>query len=122
MAQQLFKNDCVFCQRAASSLYDGATTSLNDPTVINFEPLNPVTPGHRLFLPKYHIEHGPFSGNVVGITFRAAHEFATRSRNEDFNLIISSGSAATQTQPHIHVHYVPRRKGDGLTLPWTTDL
>lgn len=37
----------------------------------------------------------------------------------DFNLITSAGAAATQTVAHLHVHYVPRRTGDGLGLPWT---
>ena len=49
-------------------------------------------------------------------------EFAARwaeGQEDDFNLITSSGPAATQTIPHIHVHYVPRWPGDGLHLPWT---
>ena len=35
------------------------------------------------------------------------------------NLITSIGPAATQTVPHLHLHLVPRRPGDGLPLPWT---
>jgi histidine triad (HIT) family protein len=38
----------------------------------------------------------------------------------DANLITSVGSAATQTVFHLHVHVVPRRAGDGLALPWTS--
>lgn len=37
----------------------------------------------------------------------------------DMNLITSRGPAATQTVPHLHLHLIPRREGDGLTLPWT---
>lgn len=36
-----------------------------------------------------------------------------------YNLITATGSEATQTIPHFHVHLVPRLAGDGLTLPWT---
>jgi histidine triad (HIT) family protein len=37
----------------------------------------------------------------------------------DYNLITSGGREATQTVMHAHVHYVPRRRGDGLKLPWS---
>jgi histidine triad (HIT) family protein len=35
------------------------------------------------------------------------------------NIITSTGSSATQTVFHLHLHVVPRSTGDGLTLPWT---
>ena len=34
-------------------------------------------------------------------------------------LIVVCGAEATQTVPHLHIHIVPRRAGDRLTLPWT---
>lgn len=115
-------DDCPFCEYAAAQQPGG-------PTVVNgrkifydrprpvmwFEPLNPVTPGHRLFVPTWHAEHR----NAVGATaaFRSAYDAATQW-NGPFNLILSSGHAATQTVDHLHVHYIPRRPGDGLQLPW----
>jgi len=103
---------CPFCARIEQMDFDQAYNS----TVVRFEPLNPVTPGHMLFVPWHHAEH-PDATAV-----RAAMGYAARyadGRREDFNLITSSGASATQTVPHIHVHYVPRRQGDGLALPWT---
>ena len=104
--------DCPFCARIARGEFDGG-----DPArVVHFEPLNPVVSGHRLFVPGSHREH-PDSFGVS-----RAMEFAARwaeGQEDDFNLITSSGPAATQTIPHIHVHYVPRWPGDGLHLPWT---
>ena len=104
--------DCAFCEitwgRRASSTWERG--------ICSFEPLNPVTEGHRLFVPTRHAEHP--SADVVAEAMRAAARYG-EMRSEDFNLITSSGSAATQTIQHVHVHYVPRREGDGLTLPWT---
>ena len=37
----------------------------------------------------------------------------------DYNLILNSGTFASQTIEHIHIHYIPRYKGDDLYLPWT---
>lgn len=107
---------CPFCERIERGEVDGTTLF----RIVRFEPLNPVTPGHMLFVPRAHRVHGATSGAVmaVGRAMEAAVEYGAHV-GEDFNLIISSGAAATQTVPHIHIHYVPRRPGDGLALPWT---
>jgi diadenosine tetraphosphate (Ap4A) HIT family hydrolase len=104
--------DCPFCRRIDADEFDYEYHA----SVVRFEPLNPVTPGHVLFVPIWHAEHP----NPEAM--RGAMSYAEQyggEQGEDFNLITSSGPAATQTIPHIHVHYVPRRQGDGLTLPWT---
>lgn len=109
--------DCPFCEIVANHKYTYETPGFLGG--VGFEPLNPVTPGHFLIVPKPHVEHGgPESSFHVAGAMEAAHLYA-KSRGEDYNLITSSGPAATQTVPHIHVHYVPRRQGDGLPLPWT---
>ena len=125
MKGSLHLPDCSFCHRAVEKDYDGARWIHDAPGIMNFEPLNPVTPGHRLFVPMVHVEHGQLLARIVASTFQAAYEYATMGRlvgqqpGTDFNLIISSGAAATQTMAHIHVHYVPRRPNDKLHLPWT---
>ncbi|MDZ4232543.1 MAG: HIT family protein, partial [Dietzia sp.] len=105
--------NCPFCDRIARGEYDDAEYLWE---VVSFEPLNPVTPGHRLFLPRTHALHP--APDEVGDAMAEAERWA-KTQGEDFNLITSSGTAATQTVPHIHIHYVPRRPDDGLPLPWT---
>lgn len=116
---------CPFCEYA--SVLESASGArhvevndrriFSDPTrpVISFEPLNPVVGGHLLFVPTWHAEHRDPTGLTAAT--RSAYDYAT-SAGGDFNLINSCGPAATQTVPHLHVHYVPRRPGDGLLLPW----
>lgn len=107
-------SDCVFCQKIVAGEVVRDTHF-----VASFTPLNPVTEGHRLFVPQAHVEHMDARGPAcTSMAVEAAHTYA-RAMGEDFNLITSCGSAATQTISHIHIHYVPRRLGDGLTLPWT---
>ena len=102
---------CPFCIR----INKGAATYVT-PFVASFIPLNPVTEGHRLFVPRMHVEHP--SPHGLGDVMAEAERHAG-VRGEDYNLITSSGPAATMTIPHVHVHYVPRRPDDGLPLPWT---
>lgn len=116
------KEDCVFCQKVAKSVTDDTHGVTLHPSYrpVSFEPINPVTPGHRLFIPAYHVEHrdGFEAAFALSYAVEAASEYA-QEKGVDFNLITSCGPAATQTIPHIHVHYIPRYDGDSLPLPWT---
>lgn len=103
--------DCPFCK-----LIVGDKFRVEGQMIGSFEPLNPVVPGHRLFVPLRHVT-AP-SGTWVGRAMGRAAAWATESR-EHFNLILNAGSDASQTIQHLHVHYVPRRHADGLKLPWT---
>jgi hypothetical protein len=33
------------------------------------------------------------------------------------NIVVNSGAAAGQDEPHYHVHIIPRRAGDGFDIP-----
>jgi histidine triad (HIT) family protein len=82
---------------------------------IAFVPLNPVTPGHLLVIPKRHVADVTENPTVSAAVMCAAAELAT----PPCNIITSAGREATQTVFHLHLHVVPRRAGDGLALPWT---
>jgi len=113
--------NCVFCNKYYARDYEHIYSNDDGYDVMRFVPLNPVTSGHRLFVPTDHIEWGYCDAPYA---IASAVHFATSwgEGYESFNLITSNGSAATQTIPHIHVHFVPRREGDGLHLPWTGQI
>jgi histidine triad (HIT) family protein len=113
--------ECVFCQRVRREEYEGQTYvhyGSSELRVVRFAPLNPVVDGHMLFIPDVHAANAAEYPAAAGAAFTAASSFGM-VQAQDFNLITSSGPAATQTVQHLHVHYVPREAGDGLTLPWT---
>lgn len=107
--------DCVFCEKIGK--YDSVEMADGYRTY-SFEPLNPVVEGHRLFVSMVHTIDARDRPDITGEVFTAASWYG-QEKGGDFNLITSAGSAATQTVMHLHVHYVPRREGDGLHLPWT---
>jgi histidine triad (HIT) family protein len=102
---------CVFCEKIREL----------DPhiseRVVFFEPLNPITEGHTLIVPIVHVkdvsERPDISAEVMRVAATLAQDY------EACNIITSKGADASQTVFHLHVHLVPRRKGDGLLLPWT---
>lgn len=71
-----------------------------------------------LFVSSIHTDNASESPLLTGTVFAVAARWAGVPTNQ-YNLITSVGSNATQTVHHLHVHYVPRVAGDGLHLPWT---
>lgn len=114
--------DCIFCEiiaeRAPAKVRAGGISS------IAIEPLNPITPGHLLVIPRQHVTDAFDNPAVTAATMYDAAAwgdlFGSRSGDtyQHANLITSIGSAATQSVFHLHIHIVPRRDGDGLMLPW----
>lgn len=118
--------DCPFCDYAGPSeiLADYGASFV-------IRPIDPVTEGHVLVVPKRHVTDFTTNIDITGHVFTAAarwckeycgcREHEKRPGHQgDANLITSKGAAATQTIDHFHVHVVPRRPGDRLALPWST--
>lgn len=108
--------DCPFCAILGGSA--PATVRGNWPMVLAFVPLNPVTSGHTLIVPKVHFSRPHEARALFRITSDAAVDYA-QERGDDYNLIVNAGPAATQSVDHLHIHYLPRHSTDGLTLPWS---
>lgn len=113
------ESGCPFCKLVMDRVLTGeGVEQIGVSGVYHFEPLNPVAQGHRLFVSAFHYEHAAEAPAVTGAVFEWAAWWASQ-KDGDFNLIVNAGSNASQTVPHLHVHYVPRREDDGLKLPWT---
>jgi histidine triad (HIT) family protein len=112
--------DCPFCARIAAGEYSAAFYEYGKFIAVRFMPLEPVTPGHMLYIPVEHILDAAADPALAGkVLAFAAEDMRTWFRKDAFNLITSVGEAATQSVFHLHWHGVPRFEGDGLALPWT---
>lgn len=101
---------------------DPATKIFEDDLLLAFLDIRPITRGHTLVIPKSHAtdltELDPALGAKV---FEFGHRLAKAVRRSDLgadgaNLVLNDGKAAFQTVHHVHLHVVPRRKGDTLTF------
>lgn len=121
---QVSAPDCVFCDVDRIDK-DGWFEFWPGGGGMAFTPLNPVTPGHILVVPRQHVADALEDPDVTAETMRQAANYARRARAggrwSAFNIITSAGHDATQTVMHLHLHVVPRRPGDGLRLPWSPD-
>jgi len=113
--------DCAFCQIVRDEAPADIVRSWPDNAqcaVLAFVPLHPVTEGHLLVVPVTHVADALENPLVTAAVMRRAAELA----ESPCNLITSVGVEATQSVRHLHVHIVPRRKDDGLALPWSAAL
>lgn len=77
----------------------------------------PVSPGHTLVIPRRHI--GSFfelsdaeRTCMVELLAQAKAELDLSFQPDGFNIGINDGAAAGQTVPHLHLHLIPRYRGD----------
>jgi diadenosine tetraphosphate (Ap4A) HIT family hydrolase/HKD family nuclease len=103
--------DCPFCNVAPDRVFhDG-------PRVIGLWDAYPVSPGHALLVTKRHVaswfdatrdEHA----DLVEAIDIAKVAIAETHAPDGFNIGINIGEAAGQTVLHLHVHVIPRYRGD----------
>ena len=109
--------DCVFC-----AVVNGAEhhSVFRDERVVAFLDHAPVFPGHTLVVPARHWDTlDDIPENDVAPLFLLARRLsiAFRSALGADGSFVAVNTRISQSVPHVHVHVVPRRKGDGLFSP-----
>ena len=103
--------ECPFCTITPKKMvaHDALTFTVRDTL--------PVSPGHTLILPKRHIA-GIFEATKEEVaalweTMQQARSQLLKEFSPDgFNIGINDGLASGQTILHLHIHIIPRYKGD----------
>ena len=77
----------------------------------------PVSPGHALLIPRRHVadwfEATPKEQQALTEALSTARTAIQEKYQPDgFNIGINAGEAAGQTIFHLHIHLIPRYKGD----------
>jgi histidine triad (HIT) family protein len=111
-------SSCIFCRIIAGEI--PTIKIYEDDYTIAFMDKAPFNIGHVLVLPK---EHYYFLTNMkdkdVGYLFSTVSMLAKAvfrvTDAEGLNIAQSNGDAASQDIPHVHVHVIPRFKGDSRT-------
>lgn len=112
---------CVFCEILAGRL--PAEIVYRDDTCVALLDAFPFTRGHLLLIPHRHAQHiEELPAETVAHLFRIGADISSAlRRHADIpatNLMLNNGKAANQHVPHVHLHVVPRRRGDSLLVVW----
>lgn len=106
---------CLFCKIAKGEIQSHGV--FEDDVSFAFLDNKPLFPGHCLLVPKQHISTlqdlppgilGPLLGNVKLLS--TAIEQAMKAEGS----FIGINNRVSQSIPHMHIHVVPRNRGDGL--------
>ena len=106
---------CLFCKIVSRELE--AKIIFEDEISMAFLDVGPLFPGHVLLVPKAHYHTlldlpadlvGPFFTNAQMLTRKVQQVLKAEGSFVAINNVVS------QSVAHLHVHIVPRRKGDGL--------
>lgn len=107
--------ECVFCQIASGAV--PAEVVLRTSEVTAFLDRRPLFFGHVLVIPNAHVETlGELPASALAPLFAAVQRIALaleRGLGAGGSLV-ALNNRVSQSVPHLHVHVVPRTKGDGL--------
>ncbi|MGI8683776.1 MAG: HIT family protein [Acidimicrobiales bacterium] len=106
---------CAFC-----AIRDGtapAAKVLDEDAALAFLDVRPLFPGHVLVVPRVHhatlldlpaADVGPFFAIVRRVTGAVTTAMGAEGT------FVAANNVVSQSVPHLHLHVVPRTKGDGL--------
>jgi ATP adenylyltransferase len=105
-------SDCVFCNLDKEKELISETA-----TAVAFLDSFPVNPGHTLIVPKRHVadyfELSIHEQRALWLVVNRCKALIQRRFNPDgFNVGINVGEMAGQSIFHVHIHLIPRYKGD----------
>ncbi len=108
------KEICLFCDR--NNVKKHSIIAQNELFYARWDNF-PVSKGHSEIVPKKHIESFfDLNKNDLSLLFdliKKTKEIVVDKYNPDaFNIGINEGVAAGRTIHHLHVHLIPRYKGD----------
>jgi histidine triad (HIT) family protein len=107
--------DCVFCAIADGSIPADRVLETDD--LVGFLDTRPVFKGHVLLVPREHVVTLPDLPAALRDPFLAAGQRLATAMVEGLGAqgsFVAMNNTVSQSVPHLHLHVVPRTKGDGL--------
>jgi len=108
-------NKCVFCDIISGNAPSHIVN--DDDHTLTFLDKRPLFPGHCLLVPKQHYITLPdLPDHLLVPIFHNAKILSAAIKNalEAEGTFVAINNTVSQSVPHLHVHVVPRTKGDGL--------
>lgn len=105
--------DCALCREARDA---AGVIMENGYWLAKLDP-NPVSPGHALVISRRHVasvfELSPEEGAALLQIVKDVRHYLNGSYHPDaYNVGLNEGEAAGRTIAHVHLHLIPRYKGD----------
>ncbi|HYB49474.1 MAG TPA: HIT domain-containing protein [Burkholderiaceae bacterium] len=102
---------CPFCTLSESRV------RFESALAVGVDDAYPVSPGHTLIVPRRHVgsyfELSHLERQAMNeLLDQAQKDLANRLQPDAYTIGINDGPAAGQSIPHVHIHLIPRFRGD----------
>ena len=108
-------DDCLFCRIVAGTV--DAEVVLESEQMVGFLDHRPVFKGHVLLVPRRHVVTLPDLPAELRDPFLEAGQRLATAMVEGLGAqgsFVAMNNTVSQSVAHLHLHVVPRTKGDGL--------
>jgi histidine triad (HIT) family protein len=106
---------CVFCAIIRGE--QSADIVVDEPHILGFLDSHPLFLGHVLVVPREHVYTLPDLPRAevpaFFITVQRMARAVQEAMESDGTMVLNN-NVISQSVPHLHVHVIPRRRGDGL--------
>lgn len=111
--------ECIFCKIVAGTI--PCTKLYEDEKCICFLDIAPASKGHALVVLKAHkvslVDMEEESAvSMIKVARHIALGILKGTESQGFNLLMNNYKVAGQLVPHAHIHIVPRKENDGITI------
>lgn len=111
--------DCIFCKIISGEL--SAFTLYEDDTFKVVLDRFPTAEGHTLIIPKAHAKDmfdlpEETAKKLYPLAQKIGKKLMEATGATGLNIVQNNGEVAGQSVHHFHMHLVPRKEGDGVTL------
>ena len=113
--------NCIFCKILAGEI--PSTAVYEDDDLKAILDVNPAARGHVIILPKNHAANiyelpDEDASKIMMVAKKIATAIEKAYHCDGVNILQNNGEAAGQTVFHLHVHVIPRFKGDTVNIGW----
>ncbi len=114
-------SDCIFCRIVNNEL--PCFKVYEDSDFIAFLDIRPANRGHCLIVPKKHYENlldfdEELLNKMMPVVKKVASAVKKATKADAFNILLNNGKEAGQEVNHVHIHLIPRFKGDQVNISW----
>lgn len=109
--------DCIFC-KIAQGIIPCLKVYENEQVLVFMDVARDVD-GHMLAIPKEHFESildcdSQILSSLIQAVQTVSRHCVSQCGYDGVNLLNASGKSAGQSVPHLHIHLIPRKTGDGV--------
>ena len=110
------QEECIFCKIALKKIKTNII--IENDKAMAFLDAFPLSKGHTLVIPKAHYSKiqeldENSSQSVFNLVWKISNPIEKATGVNSSTIAIHNGKEAGQEIPHVHIHVIPRKSGDG---------